>query len=574
MPTFAAIDIGSNSCRLKIAKVVAHQLRVVHEDREVTRLGTSVFDSGLVSPEAMAATLRTLKRFQRAVQEHGVDQIRVVATAALRDARNGAAFQAWVKAETGWAMETISGLEEARLIHLGVMSPGMIGSELTSPGETGQLAHGSAATEPGAAGRVVLVDLGGGSCEITLSEHKRIRETVSLPLGAVRLTEEFLGGDPAPVEGLAQMRKFIERELRQAHKKIQPENVGLVIATSGTAAALYDAIYANSTSAGKLEKPAGKAQKKSAQKKSSKLRAGKSAGKDIGAAVASMIVARPNAAWVASTREVRKLANRLAQMSLADRTAISGIGPRRAEIIVAGAHVYAELLESFGLAGFRYSPLGLRDGILAQMLVEQDARATAHVEFEHQRWESVLATARRYGVDPKQAEPVRAHALQLFRELKVLHQLPPEYESWLGAAAMLRDTGKFINHQGHHRHTQYIISSSEIYGYTQLQRTMVSAIARYLGKSRPQPGDRALRNIPVEEHKHVHRAVVLLRLAIALNQDRASDVLRVGAKLYPKRIYLEIEPGRTGAELELWSLRKEAGYFREVFGRELFPTLA
>jgi hypothetical protein len=160
------------------------------------------------------------------------------------------------------------------------------------------------------------------------------------------------------------------------------------------------------------------------------------------------------------------------------------------------------------------------------MLAERDARATAHREFEHERWESVLATARRYGVDLRHAEPVRAHAVQLYRELQTLHQLPPEYESWLAAAALLRDTGKFINHQGHHRHTQYIVSSSEIYGYTPVQRTLVSAIARYLGKSRPQPGDRALRNIPAGEHQHVHRAVVLLRLAVALNQDRASDVLR------------------------------------------------
>jgi exopolyphosphatase/guanosine-5'-triphosphate,3'-diphosphate pyrophosphatase len=208
------------------------------------------------------------------------------------------------------------------------------------------------------------------------------------------------------------------------------------------------------------------------------------------------------------------------------------------------------------------------------MLAEQDARAEAHKEFEHERWQSVLATAQRYGVDMRQAEPVRAHAVQLYRELKPMHALPPEYETWLQAAAMLRDTGKFINHQGHHRHTQYIVSSSEIYGYTQLQRTLVSAISRYLGKSRPQPGDRALRNIPAEEHKHVLRAVVLLRMAVALNQDRASDVLRVAAKVYPKRVYLELKPGRTGAELELWSLRKEADYFREVFGRELLPVLA
>jgi exopolyphosphatase / guanosine-5'-triphosphate,3'-diphosphate pyrophosphatase len=528
MPTFAAIDIGSNSCRLKIARVVAHQLKTVAEDREVTRLGASVFESGLVSPEAMAATLRALKRFQRAVQSHGVDQIRVVATSAMRDARNGAAFQAWVKAETGWNLEIISGLEEGRLIHLGVMS-----------------------NEPGAGGRVLLLDLGGGSCEITLSERKRIVETISLPLGAVRLTEQFLGADPPSKDGLARMRQLIGRELRRAHRKIQPGRALQVIATSGTAAALSDAWMAGAIDG----KGAG----------------GKGAGKSSGRRGAR---SKPGASGVVPAGAVRKLAGKLAKMSLPEREAIQGIGPRRAEIIVAGTQVYAELLESFGLRGFRYSPLGLRDGILAQMLAGQDARAKAHREFEHERWESVLATARRYGVDTKQAEPVRAHAMQLFHELRHLHDLPAEYESWIAAAALLRDTGKFINHQGHHRHTQYIVSSTEIYGYTQMQRTIVSAIARYLGKSRPQPGDRALRNIPAQEHQNVYRSVVLLRLAVALNQDRASDVLRVMVKVYPKRVYLEVEPGRTGAELEIWSLRREAGYFREVFGRELFVTLA
>jgi len=526
MPTFAAIDIGSNSCRLKIARVIAHQLKTLAEDREVTRLGASVFESGLVSPEAMAATLRALKRFQRSVQAQGVDQIRVVATSAMRDARNGAAFQAWVKAETGWNLEIISGLEEGRLIHLGVTS-----------------------NEPGTGGRVLLLDLGGGSCEITLSEHKRIVETVSLPLGAVRLTEQFLAADPPSKDGLARMRQLIARELRRAHRKIQPGRAQQVIATSGTAAALSDAWLA-----GAFE---------------SKALRGKGAGKSTARRGASSA-----AAEVVPSAAVRKLAGKLAKMTLPEREAVQGIGPRRAEIIVAGTEVYAELLESFALRGFRYSPLGLRDGILAQMLAGQDSRAKAHREFEHERWESVLATARRYGVDLKQAEPVRAHAMQLFHELRHLHELPPEYESWIAAAAILRDTGKFINHQGHHRHTQYIVSSTEIYGYSQMQRTIVSAIARYLGKSRPQPGDRALRNISALEHRNVDRAIVLLRLALALNQDRASDVLRVTVKVYPKRVYLEVEPGRTGAELELWSLRRETGYFREVFGRELFVTLA
>ncbi len=543
--TFAAVDIGSNSCRLKIARVTAHRLKTLHEDREVTRLGTSVFETGLVSPDAMAATLRALKRFQRAVQAHGVDQIRVVATAAMRDARNAQAFITWAKAETGWNIEIISGLEEGRLIHRGVMT-----------------------NEPGTAGKVILVDVGGGSCEITLSEHRRIKETVSLPLGAVRLTQEFIPMDPPSEEGLARMRQFIARELRRAHRRIQPSlnahAVPLVIATSGTAAALAEA---HAT----LVKPETKSETKSGVKS---RRSGAA-----GLAAKALLQGRGSAAPIklgalTTHSQVRRLATKLRKMNMAQRSAVPGIGPKRAEIIVAGAFVYAELLETFDLAGFRYSSLGLRDGILAQMLAEQDDRATVHQQFEQERWESVLATAKRYGVNLRQAEPVKAHAEQLFRDLALLHKLPADYENWLAAAAMLSETGKFLNHQGHHRHTQYIISSSEIYGYTEQQRTIISAIARYQGKTRPQPGDRAMRNIPVAEHANVQKSVVLLRLAGALNQDRASDVLRVTARVYPKRVLLELQPGRTGAELELWSLRKEADYFREVFGRELFVTLA
>jgi exopolyphosphatase / guanosine-5'-triphosphate,3'-diphosphate pyrophosphatase len=508
MQTFAAIDIGSNSCRLKIARVVQHRLRVVHEDREVTRLGSSVFESGLVSPDSMAATLAALKRFYKAVQSHGADQVRAVATAAMRDARNGRAFLAWVKDETGWDVEIISGLEEGRLIHRGVMN-----------------------NEPGTSARCLLIDVGGGSCEISLSERKRIKETVSLPLGAVRLTEEFLKSDPPAKEEIARMKQFVGRELRRASRRISADRVTLVIATSGTAAALSEA-----------------------SKAIHKVRAKKE--------------------YVAPFSDVKRLADKLSKIGNDARSAVPGIGPRRSEIIVAGAHVYAQLLEHFALSGFRYSDMGLRDGILAQMLAEQDSRTIAHQQYESDRWEAVLETCRRYGVDPRQAEPVRQHTAQLFHDLVAVHELPPEYQTWLESAAMLRDIGKFMNYQGYHRHGQYIIANSEIFGFTVTQRIVTSAIARYIGKSRPQPEGRTMRQVPPEDHEHVRRAVVLLRLAVALNQDRASDVLRVRVRVYPKRVLLEIIPGRTGAELELWSLRKEADYFREVFRRELFVTLA
>ena len=114
MPTFAAVDIGSNSVRLKIAKAVRGRLEELHEEREVTRLGESVFANGALDPQAMAHTLRVLRRFHRAAQTYGADRVRVVATSALRDARNSRAFRDWVLTSTGWKVDVISGLEEGR----------------------------------------------------------------------------------------------------------------------------------------------------------------------------------------------------------------------------------------------------------------------------------------------------------------------------------------------------------------------------------------------------------------------------------------------------------------------------
>jgi exopolyphosphatase / guanosine-5'-triphosphate,3'-diphosphate pyrophosphatase len=519
MPTFAAIDIGSNSVRIKIASVQQHRLKTLHEDREVVRLGESVFQTGVISPDAMANTIRALKRFQKAAQLHVVDKVRVVATSAMRDARNAAAFTAWVKSATGWQVEVISGLEEGRLIHLGVVT-----------------------NEAGARGRCLMIDLGGGSCEVILSDQGRIKEMVSLPLGAVRLQQEFLRNDPPEKQEIARLKQYIDRELRRAERKMGTPRVSVVIATSGTAAALAEASVALAT-----KMPVRKTMPK------------------------SYVRLKPSEA---KTADVRRLADRLAKMGNAHRASVPGIGPRRSEIIIGGAMVYAHLLERLGLKGFRYSPLGLGNGMLAQMLAEVDLRASVHRKMESERWAGVLEVCRRYGVDQRKAEPVRQHVVQLYDELQRVHELPPEYRLWLQAAAMMQDVGKYMNHQGHHRHTQYILANSEIFGFSPEQRAIVSAIARYLGKSRPDAMDRTMRAVPAEAHTDVVRALVLLRLAVALNQDRASALVQMRAHVYPKRVVLGLVPGRGGAELEAWSLRKEAAYFREVFGRELVVEVA
>ncbi len=509
MPTFAAVDIGSNSVRLKVAKLQAGKLRPLHEDREVTRLGEGVFSSGFLTPESMAETVKVLRRFHRTIQTLIPDSVRVVATAALRDARNSQAFLEWVRSSTGWRVEIVSGLEEARLIHLGLVSDPRVDRTPT-----------------------LMIDLGGGSCELTVSQAGHIRDAVSLPLGAVRLTNEFLRHD-APRKGeLKRMRGFVTREVNRVADRIAKAKVRSVIATSGTAAAL--------------------------------------------AAVASHLQrGRRRQRNVVSRAEMTRIAKRLARLPVAERRKIEGIGPRRAEIIVAGATVYHELLERLRLKGFRYSPLGLRDGILSQMAADYDRTTRSGKQIESERWQSILQAVEHYHVDRKHAIDVRESAMALFSGLRSVHRLPPEYREWLSAAAMLYEVGDYVNRNGHHRHTHYIISNSEILGYTPQQRRIIAAIARYLGKSRPTIEDGPMKAVENEDRAEVQKAILLLRLARALNLGRSRAVEKFRMAVRSAEVRLTLVPRRRmGVDLELWAIEKDAGYFREVFGRELSTAVS
>ncbi|PYX88280.1 MAG: exopolyphosphatase [Acidobacteria bacterium] len=507
MPTFAAVDIGSNSVRLKIARLKGRRLVEVHEDREVTRLGESVFRTGFLSPEAMAETIKVLRRFHRAAQRLGTDSVRVVATSALRDARNSRAFLEWVRSATGWDVEIISGLEEARLIHLGLVSS----SKLTSS-------------------PVLLVDLGGGSCELTISAQGHIRETVSLPLGAVRLTNEFLHHDPPRKAELERLRGFIGRELGRVATRITKARIGTVIATSGTAASLAAVCQALSKNKG----------------------------------VSS--VTRP---------QMGRVAKVITRSSIEQRRKMPGIGPKRAEIIAAGATVYAELLERCQLRGFRYSPLGLRDGLLAQMAAEHDRSTRSSKQIESERWDSLQSAVAHYRVDMDHALAVRNSAMQLFDALRAVHRMAPEYREWLSAAAMLYEVGDYVNRNGRHRHTYYIISHSEILGYRPEQRKIIGAIARYLGKSRPTMQDGPIKVLPPGERENVAKASLLLRLARAFHLGRSGAVRSVQVRSRNAEVELQLHPKRhMGVDLELWAIEKEKSYFREVLGRALSAAAA
>jgi exopolyphosphatase/guanosine-5'-triphosphate,3'-diphosphate pyrophosphatase len=276
-----------------------------------------------------------------------------------------------------------------------------------------------------------------------------------------------------------------------------------------------------------------------------------------------------------SRTQMRRIAKMLAHLPMAERKKLSGVGPRRAEIVVAGAVVYAELLERCQLAGFRYSPLGLRDGQLAQMAADYDRSTRSGKHIESERWDSIRAAVAHYRVDMDHALQVRDSAMHLFKTLKSLHRLPAEYAEWLSAAAMLYEVGDYVNRNGRHRHAYYIIAHSEILGYTPEQRRIIAATARYLGKSRPSAGDSAIKVLPPADREFVRKASLLLRLARALNLGRSGAVRATDVRISPGAVKLTLRAKpRASVDLELWAVEKEKAYFREVFGREVSAAAA
>ena len=304
MPRYAAIDIGSNSARLLVAEVQGDgKITRLAEDREVTRLGASVFGAGTISTEALDFVSAVLARMAAAYKRFDVDGIRVVATAAVRDASNQQEFLTRASLAAGAPVEIISGEEEARLIYLGVQS-----------------------RWPHPKQRVLIVDIGGGSAEIIVVENGRLRDAWSKPLGAVRLTGVFLKNDPPTELELRQMNEFIDEKLAPAIERLKRLKYDRAIATSSTAAAMICA-------ANRIPR----ARRDEGDRRRATL------------------------------PQVRKLYRTLCGLDTKGRARVPGIGPRRAEIIVPGVSVLLECMERFRLPAFHYSAAGVRDGIIADL---------------------------------------------------------------------------------------------------------------------------------------------------------------------------------------------------------------
>ena len=499
MPRYAAVDIGSNSVRMIAVEVVHGALRVLAEERQVTRLGESVFRTGRVSEEALAFLMSTLSRLAGVYQRLNVDHVRAVATSAVRDAGNQLELLERANGVLGVPVEIISGPEEARLIHLGVES------RWKRPKE-----------------RVLIVDVGGGSAELIVSEAGQMIDAVSRPLGALRLTELFLKSDPARSDELHRLKQYIDEKLAPFVKKHKEEKFQRAIATSASAAAVVCAVN---------QIPRGRRQD------ADRMRA--------------------------RTTQLRELFQTLSMLDLAGRRRLTGIGPRRAEIVTAGAAVFLRVLETLHHHSLYYSAAGVRDGVIADFLLRGVGRQLSQLSDDQRR--VVEAMAKRFGVAIKHAQNVSHLSHGLFDLLQHIHELPPVAGRLLQAAAYLHDIGHFVSDTSHHKHSAYLVANSDMPGFTSRERLTIAALCRFHRKSMPQPRHSHFQALAAEEKRAVLMLAPLLRISDSLDRSHMQKVHELTGMMRNGGVVIQVTAERD-ADLELWAANEVSGAFTEVYG--------
>ncbi len=509
MPHYAAIDIGSNSIRMEAAEVLPGQpARILASDREVTRLGESVFRTGSVSEEALKNTCAVLARMAALYRKLDVVGVRAVATSAIRDTNNQKEFISRASEAAGTQVEIISGREEARLIHLGVES-----------------------VWPQPHKRVLILDIGGGSAEIIAAEDGRLHEAFSRPLGAVRLKENFLAGDPPPPRQLRQMTEYIQEKLAPAVSRLGRLGWDRAIATSATASAVASAV---------ARVPRSKREEVDRQR--------------------------------VSTAQVRKLHERLSTLGIAGRRKVTGIGPRRAEIIVPGLAVLLEFLSEFRLPAVYYSRAGVRDGIIADLAARNVGAELSRLSRE-QRAE-VEEMSRKFGVSLAHGRKVASIASMLFSALQPLHKLPAASGKLLEAAAYLHDVGHYVSSVGHHKHSWYLVANSDMPGFTERERLQIAAMCRYHRKALPNAEHNSYQSLTADEKRLVTMTMPLLRLADNLDRSHEQRIDGVDCKLRDGGDVLLHVRSAGDIDLEQWGAERAGEVFREIYNRGITITKA
>jgi exopolyphosphatase / guanosine-5'-triphosphate,3'-diphosphate pyrophosphatase len=500
MPRFAAIDVGSNASRLLVVEAdSADRVRQIAYERIPVRLGHSVFLTGRLESESIDASVDAMRRFHVIMDEARVLRYRAVVTASAREADNSAELIDRIKNEAGIDLESIDGVEEARLVQLAVKT-----------------------RVPLQGKRALLCDLGGGSLEVTEFIGDNNRFSTSLEIGTVRLLESFFGGGIQPItrEQEQVVAEYLERTLASIAPRIRRKSYDLVVGTGGNFEAIAELAAVP------------------------------------GAAVPTIDVAR-----------ARGLLKKMSKLSAKKRRAAYGLRADRADVIVPALHVLRALADLARTTRVVAPGVGLKEGI-AYELVDRHFRVwDFHVE-ENAAVQAAVQLGRHYQFDEAHATHVDRIAARLFDGLEIVHKLGRDDRRALRMASLLHDVGDFVGNASHHKHTQYIIESSDIMGLPPAERLVVGCVARYHRRAMPSTKHLSYAELDAPDRIRVRKLAAILRLADALDRGHRTKVRALGVDVTRDQVTIHVR-GEEDLSLEAWTVARKALLFESVFRRQV-----
>jgi exopolyphosphatase/guanosine-5'-triphosphate,3'-diphosphate pyrophosphatase len=489
----AAIDIGTNSVHMIVARIRPDlSYEVIDREKEMVRLGAGGLDGKALTPAAMAAGLQALSKFRRLADSHGVDEIVATATSATREAENGGDFLKAIAEDTGIRARVITGPEEARLIHLAAM----YGIDLEG-------------------GRGVVVDVGGGSTEITLGGPSDVQLARSFKLGVIRLTERFVKSDPLSSRDERRLVKYIETEIATHVEQLRKRGFARVIGTSGTILSLGAVAAAHEGTA-------------------------------VTGELRNVRV---------SAKAIRRLRKRLVEMDQRERLEVPGLDPRRADISVAGSVLIDTILRMLSADELTLCDLALREGLILDYINWNKSQIAKIDRYPDIRRRSVLELGERCNYWSPHTQQVARLALALFDQTSAVHRLGDKEREWLEYAALLHDVGVHISYEGHHKHSYYLIKNGDLRGFEPAEIEIIALIARYHRRGSPKKSDDVFDSLRPSLRKVVRTLSAFTTLAEGL--DRSHSQVVVGLDVISRDADAVVRVRcAADAELELWAAHR------------------
>jgi exopolyphosphatase/guanosine-5'-triphosphate,3'-diphosphate pyrophosphatase len=495
MPRLGIVDLGSNTARLVVFSYEPGEwFRLVHQIREPVRLGEGLGVDGNLTGSAMRRAELALTLFSEYASNTGLTDIRVLGTSALRDADNRDQLLESLRS-LGPEIEVLSGEQEARLGVLAVAN----GFDLA---------------------KACVIDLGGGSAQISFMRNRDFETGRAYPLGGVRLMERYLHSDPPKEKEVEALEKEVAKELDEVGEVLAAGSHPLV-AMGGTIRNLARVV-----------------QRRGRYPLMDRIHG-----------------------YFLEREALEALTTRLLGIKSKKRARISGIKPDRADVIVAGALVYRWLLRRTDRNGLWISGHGLREGAFFE-----GSLPAPHLISDLRSF-SVGNLLHQYARSGGHVDRVRRLAGQLFEQLREVHGFGDRETELLDAGAQLQNIGLAVNYYRHDRHGGYLVASAPLNGFSHREQALVSLLVRYCLKGRPRlSGFRRL--CRPDDQRLLVSLVACLRIAEHLDRSRSERVEGLRVKTTSKKVTLEVL-SRVELSTELWELERHRDIFRSAFGRKL-----